>query len=313
MIKQVSRFKQIYVEISNSCNLKCHFCPTPGASTLLSPQKFENVLHKISGHCEQIALHLLGEPLLHPELKEILSIATRSQVPINLTTNGLLLRRNLWEALIDASIRQINFSLQSFAANFPNQSPEAYIKNIFAFIKEAHGKKPDLYFNLRLWDFEDSQTLNAQNEEIRSLIGSHFQFSFAEHRFDLRSRRSIRIAPRVFLHCDSRFEWPSLSQPFRSQTGTCYGLRHQLAIHANGTVVPCCLDQNAVINLGNILDQDLESIISTSRAKGIREGFERGELREDLCQRCTYIKRFDGKRQFSVNVPKVDDIPQIKD
>ena len=80
--------------------------------------------------------------------------------------------------------------------------------------------------------------------------------------------------------------------PIINEFGTCYGLRRQLGILVDGTVVPCCLDQDGIINLGNIFNEDLENIVSSDRAKEIVTNFRNNKLKEDLCKRCGYIKKF---------------------
>jgi radical SAM protein with 4Fe4S-binding SPASM domain len=70
-----------------------------------------------------------------------------------------------------------------------------------------------------------------------------------------------------------------------------------MGILADGTVVPCCLDKEGVINLGNCSAKRIDHIMRSPRAKALRDGFKNGILVEDLCRKCTYIERFDGQAQ----------------
>ena len=72
----------------------------------------------------------------------------------------------------------------------------------------------------------------------------------------------------------------------------CYGLKDQFGILADGTVVPCCLDSDGIINLGNIFHEDIESILNSQRAQDIADGFKCGKATEDLCKKCGYAQRF---------------------
>src|SRR5688572_28819046 len=86
---------------------------------------------------------------------------------------------------------------------------------------------------------------------------------------DDRWRKGTRIKGRLYLHLDSRFQWPHPAQPFRSARGFCHGLSSHIGILADGTVVPCCLDKEGVLSLGNCSAQPIETILQSSRATTI--------------------------------------------
>jgi radical SAM protein with 4Fe4S-binding SPASM domain len=287
-------FSRIYVEISNVCNLKCSFCPeVERTKKVMSASAFAEVAQRIESATVEVCLHLMGEPLGHPELDRIVDICEQKQLPINLTTNGVLLSVARRDLLMRQVFRQVNISLHSFEANFGEQDCTPYLKKVFTFTREAFSRRPDLYINFRLWDLTDTKTLTEKNKLIRASIEKEFEFRFADLQIDLKRKKSHRIVNRLYLHFDSRFEWPEPTQELRSTVGTCHGLSHHIGIHADGTVVPCCLDKEARLSLGNIFDQRLEDIIASPRARRMREGFANRKLVEDLCQRCDYIKRFD--------------------
>jgi radical SAM protein with 4Fe4S-binding SPASM domain len=110
---------------------------------------------------------------------------------------------------------------------------------------------------------------------------------------NLKHRKSKRLLDRVYLHFDSRFEWPSLSAPFQGEKGFCHALTLHAGIHADGTVVACCLDKEAVNDVGNAFKTSLETILFQGLAKKMREDFAAKKLTQELCQKCTYIKRFE--------------------
>jgi radical SAM protein with 4Fe4S-binding SPASM domain len=97
----------------------------------------------------------------------------------------------------------------------------------------------------------------------------------------------------VFLNQDIQFTWPNINSKSISECGTCLGLKNQIAILVNGDVVPCCLDENANIFLGNIFNQNLSEIIDSEKSKSIIEGFNNNKLYEKLCRTCGFRKRFD--------------------
>jgi radical SAM protein with 4Fe4S-binding SPASM domain len=288
------RFKKVYVEISNVCNLQCTFCPEVARDKkFMEPDLFKKVVMAVSPLTEEICFHLMGEPLLHPEFDAYVNFCDTLGVRVNLTTNGILLNPERMKVLMNPALKQINFSLQSFESNFPDENNSNYLQKIFDFTERALIERPDLYINYRLWNHGalGSQASNdLMLEKIKAALHADFN-SFA----DVRWKKSVKIKGRLYVHFDSRFQWPHPGQPIRSTQGFCHGLSSHIGILADGTVVPCCLDKEGVIRLGNCRSQNIEDLIQSPRAKAIREGFQKGILVEDLCQKCTFISRFDSQ------------------
>lgn len=285
-------FKKIYLEISNSCNLQCSFCPeVEREKFLMAPQEFEENLLKVLPYCEDLCLHLMGEPLSHPDFEKIVAICEKHQASINLTTNGTLLHKFHSKLFFKPCFKQINFSLHSFSDNFPNKNIKPYLLDILQFSKMAQQEAPLLYINYRLWNIFDQNNWNEENQEIVDTVCDFFKSPIKE-KVHVGRHKSKRIIDRIYFHFDSRFEWPSKELPYQGEDGFCHALSHHLGVHANGTVVPCCLDKEAQIDLGNIYESSLEEIMQTSRFQNMQQGFKNKKLVEKLCQHCTYIKRF---------------------
>lgn len=294
----MKRFRRVYVEISNLCNLQCSFCPeVEREKQVMTPAFFRQALTEVAPLTDEVCLHLMGEPLGHPHLPEILSICAELGVPVNLTTNGLLLHGERQALLTAAIVRQINVSVHSFAANFHGRDVTPYMQRLFRFTRRCLAERPDLYINYRLWDLGETGVAAPENAQVRALIEAEFQVDLQALAIDPRVRKGYRLAGRVYLNFDSRFEWPALTSPVRGQRGTCHGLSSHIGIHADGTVVPCCLDKEAVVNLGNLKTTPLLEILAGPRATAMHAGFADYTLVEDLCQRCTFISRFDRKAQ----------------
>lgn len=256
---------------------------------------FRRVLAEVSPHVTEVSLHLMGEPLGHESFAVYVALCDERGLRINLTTNGMLLFGAKAKAALHPAVRQVNISVQSFAANFPGQKPDAYLQRVFAFLAQAQEQRPDLYVNLRVWDRHEPDAESAENQLLVQKILQHFGHDKMPE-LDVRRRKNAPLGGRISLHFDSRFIWPDLAQPVRSTQGFCYGASRQLGVHADGTVVPCCLDKDASVKLGSLKEQSFAEIVDGPRAKAMREGFSRGELVEDLCQRCDFIKRFDRKK-----------------
>jgi radical SAM protein with 4Fe4S-binding SPASM domain len=290
------RFFRTYIEISNICNLQCTFCPeVERDNKILSSEQFRKILREVLPHTDQVCLHLMGEPLAHPEFEKILEICNEEKAVIHLTTNGTFLQKFGFDTFLKATcLRQINFSLHSFKDNFPDKDIRPYLFDILQFSKEALEHRPELYINYRLWNLPSTTGSKVENQEIIDHITEFFQISVNE-KVDVSLNKSKNIIGRIYFHFDTRFDWPSLNDPIRSDKGFCHALSQQIGIHADGTVVPCCFDKEAGIALGNVLEQSFEEVLNSPRLKKIREGFQKHTLVEDLCKRCTYIARFDKK------------------
>lgn len=283
---------RVYIEISNICNVQCSFCPVVERDKkIMSLSDFTKIIDQAAPKAKEVCLHLMGEPLAHPKIKEIINICDKKNVLVQITTNGLLIKRYSDFLANSQNVRQINFSLQSYTDNFPNKRIDGYLGEILKFIKDAHKIRPELYTNLRLWNQGD-EINSKENEKIFGFIEKYFEIGI-NRRVEVGHIKSKRIWNRLYLHFDSRFEWPSTENEFKSTTGRCNGLLRHVGIHTDGSVVPCCLDSEARINLGNCLNEPLDKILNSKRALKIKEGFLNNRLVEDMCQKCDYIQRFN--------------------
>lgn len=275
------RFRKIYVEISNLCNLSCAFCPgTKRAPGRMTPESFAKLLPKLRSYTDFLYFHIMGEPLCHPHLAEFLEMAHGQGFRVILTTNGTLLSKQQEMLLSAPGLHKINVSLHAFEANDLAVPFGEYLADCFRFGKVAEGKKLVVY---RLWNKGGA---DAKNDEILSAMETAFPKPWVEE------SRGTRIADRVFLEYGEKFDWPDLQAPEGSEKLFCYGLRDQLGVLWDGTVVPCCLDHEGDLALGNLFHQDMEEILQSPRAKAIYEGFSRKEAVEELCRRCGYARRF---------------------
>lgn len=291
------KFLRTYIEISNICNLQCSFCPeVEREKKILNVVQFKKILQEVLPHTEQICLHLMGEPLAHPEFPQILKICEEEGAVVHLTTNGTFLSKYGFSTFLRSkAIRQINFSIHSFKDNFPGQDIRPYLYDILQFSKEALTEAPDMYINFRLWNLLENNEGRIENQDIIDHVSEFFQMPINE-RVDVGHRKSKNITGRLYFHFDSRFKWPDYADPDQGNKGFCHALSQQIGIHADGTVVPCCLDKEAGIPLGNVLKDSFENILNSPRLVQMREGFKKQLLTEELCRKCTYIKRFDKKK-----------------
>lgn len=283
------RLKKVYIEITNQCNLSCSFCPkTTRLTRYISVEEFGQVLLQVKPFTDHIYLHLMGEPLLHPKLEELLEEAKKAELKVNLTTNGTLLQRKKEILLQAKALRQINVSLHSFEANEAHMTLQEYVEKVLESIKEL-SVKTKVIGAIRLWNM-DSESLagaNQLNQDILKLIEQYFPQDKSIATLLMEAKR-IKLAERVYLNMAEKFKWPEVSNSDQTEPVFCYGLRDQIGILVEGTVVPCCLDSEGNIPLGNIYEEPLEQILQSERARNIYDGFSRRQAVEELCKNCYY-------------------------
>ena len=273
------RFTRVYLEITNVCNLRCGFCPgTERQPQFLSPADFEVLLGKLQGATDYLYFHLMGEPLLHPQLAELLELAERHHYYVNLSTNGVLLPETAETLLSAPALHRVNLSMQAWEGNGCTWDVDDYVNRCADFACRAAARGVQVSF--RLWNGD-----SARNPVVLSALERRFPPPWRP------APRNFALADRVFLEQAERFDWPDAAGPERAGT-FCRGLRDHIGVLVDGTVVPCCLDSEGTIALGNLFSQSLDEILSTPRAQAIYEGFSRRRPAEALCRRCGYAERF---------------------
>ena len=273
-------YSRVYVEITNLCNRKCSFCPgTVRAPRMMTPEEFELVVQKLTGITGYLYYHLMGEPLPHPKLPELIAIAKELGFKSQITTNGTLLGVR-GQARIDAGVHKVNISVHSFEEG-SNEDYVNYINSCLDFADRA--SRAGIIVVLRLWNNGYDEGRNISTLDLAKV---RFPWAWKEE------PKGIRIQHKLFLEHGDRFDWPDLSAEDGGDAVFCHGLRDHFGILSDGTVVPCCLDHNGDIALGNIFTQPVEEILQSPRVKAMQSGFSCRKASEELCRKCGYARRF---------------------
>jgi len=281
-------FKKIYIEITNVCNLKCKFCPeTNRNKEFMSLKSFEKIISRIHKYTNLVCLHVKGEPLLHNELEGMLKVLEKYNLKANITTNGTLIKDKLDVLKNSKAVRQINFSLHSITQN--KLFDEEYLKNIFDSVEELK----DVMISYRLWNLKDIKE-NDNNDGIIKAIESFYNISNLKQQ--LIENEYIQLRNNIFINQDIEFTWPNTNKENIIEKGRCLALKEQIAILVDGTVVPCCLDNNGDIPLGNILEETMEDILNKPKSMEIKSNFENNIITCKLCKTCGFLKRLENKR-----------------
>ncbi len=277
------KFKKIYIEISNSCNFACSFCyKSKRNKRNLSVEEFRFIANKLKPYTNYLYLHVMGEPLLHPHLEEILQIANDYSYKVNITTNGSLIPKQQ-AVLLKYPPHQINISLHDLEENIP---PEKLPELIQSFISFANSVANTTYINLRLWN-RTNDTISFFTKQCLELLQTELQldeFIFSNENLF----QGIHLRKHIYLQTAVRFDWPDMKAEPSDKPKTCYALKDHIAILSDGSVVPCCIDADAHLLLGNIFTDDLESMVKSEKALRMKKGFARKEAVEEFCKVCGF-------------------------
>lgn len=277
------RFKKIYIEITNTCNFNCSFCfDTKRKARFMSVDEFGRVVDSIRDYTSYVYLHVLGEPLLHPQIDRIVDLASSAGLKINMTTNGALLEKHknagFWQ-----KVRQVNVSLHDAQENVADDRLSDYLQTVLLFTQKVSANS---YVNLRLWNggvASGEQFNNRCIDQIEAFYGKKLNTLSGSGKDG-----GVTLAEKVFLQPAPRFDWPDGVTKRNDSSKTCYGLRDHIAILVEGTVVPCCIDADANLGLGNIFEQPLGDILASDKAVRIYKGFLNNTITEDYCRSCGF-------------------------
>ena len=282
-------FKKIYIEITNICNLNCKFCPeTKRIKRNMSLEEFTKIINKVKGYINLVYLHVKGEPLLNENLPLFLDVLENNNILCNITTNGILLKSKIDIINRSKAVRQVNVSLHSAIQN--NLDVDKYMDNILNAIDKLNNK----IISLRLWNLKDIKD-NDLNDKIINKLSTYYKIDNLKEK--LKENTSIKVKDNVYINQDTEFIWPDINNKEINKEGRCLALKDQIAILVDGTVVPCCLDNNGDIPLGNIFTESLEDILNKDLTKKIRNGFADKKIVCKLCKTCGFLKRLEDKRK----------------
>lgn len=271
------KFKKIYIEITNICNLKCSFCSNSDRKTKeMTVTEFEEILKKTNNYTDYIYLHVKGEPLIHSNLDNILSLTKKYRKKVCITTNGVFLKNKLEILKKYDNIYQINISLHS------ENNKNNYIEEIFETVDNL--KNP--YISYRFWTLEEGK-MDINTKKYLSKIKEKYSKETIYN--------GIKLEDKTYLSLEDKFTWPDINNDYYNEQGICYGGKSHIAILSDGTVVVCCLDAEGISNLGNIFEEDLETILSKEKYKNILKGFNDRKVYLEICKHCSYKNRFSNK------------------
>ncbi len=320
------RLERIHLEVTNVCNFKCDFCPDAimerkrGHMDLaLLTQALDEIAE--GSLARIVAFHLMGEPLIYPHIFEAIDRALQRQLNLHLTTNGSTfhLRPGHIQRLVASGIPKVTISLQTpdpktFAIRGapPMLKPEQYFAGITEFVHHNladHSSSTRVH--LKLLDTTPHPFLvphkpmhvvegKAQMQQELTAWADRLLEGCGERPSDDELRRRIarhrpgrwqviELTPKLALETFPLDSWSNVeaSKVVPAKFGYCNGTSEQAGILYDGTVVPCCKDYDGQIPLGNLRHDSLRNILDSRQpACGLRQGFNRLQVTNPVCQRC---------------------------
>lgn len=299
------RFYRVHIELTNICGLKCTFCPPKLApSKTMTLEFFEKVLKELQPFTKEVTFHVMGDPLTLSNLQSYLDVTHAYGFRVMLTTSGYYLDKHSPEVLLHPCVKQLNISLNSFNKNNTALTQTAYFESIKKLCLYKLSHKPETFINLRLWNLDEQSSDAMFNEAVYGYFEEVFETKVERLVLEEQRPKSYRLASRILLHFDEYFEWPNMQSQHHSH-GTCQGLQSHFGILADGRVVPCCLDAEGAITLGDLHVNTLESILSNEKTQAMIQGFKERKAVEALCQKCTYKHRFDATQEKGCLAPPI--------
>lgn len=286
------KMQKVYIELTSKCGLSCDFCPSSSRTlSTMDLALFKKINQEVKAFTNDIAYHVVGDPLLVENIQEYLDISHEVGLHVHLTTAGYYLKPWHVEVLNHPAIKQINFSLNSYRGNKLSISLEEYLQKIAEFTLAFRAMNSKAFINYRLWNEEENNSQAEYNQKVIAIMFDKLGAKLSEA--EANAKKSLRVISKVLFNFDSLFTWPSLEAPYIGNKGYCHGLSSQMAILSSGKVVPCCFDYEAVINLGNASDESLDNILNKSRSIAMMVGFKSGNITEELCRHCAYRTKFE--------------------
>ena len=317
---------RLHIEVTNVCNFKCEFCPDAIMQRRRGHMELallETVLEAIAEDnlARIITFHLMGEPFIYPHIFPAIHSAMQRSLRLHLTTNGSTfhLFPEQIEQVVRSGVPKVTISLQTpdphtfqLRGAPPRLQPEAYFDGITQLVQaNLRASDSPTRIHIKFLDTTPHPFLvphkpiavmdgpaQMQRElwtwARRLLAGSaatdvnwsHIERAIARYRPG--RWQLIPLHPKLVLETFPLDSWGNVAAAtvVPARFGYCNGAARQAGILHDGTVVPCCKDFEGQIPLGNVTQQPLSDILNGPAACALRQGFNRLQVKNPVCQRC---------------------------
>jgi len=309
------------VEITTHCNLSCNYCYANAGPHSKEYMNLAQIRH-IFDELESLEIPILwitgGEPLLHPEIEEILKEAQNRGFYVIVATNGTPLYKN--EKLLNIVKKYVD-EIQIDLDGAKKETHEFYrgpntFEKVIAVIKDLTKDKDRHRTMVVVGTTIGKRNLNEIPEIIKlvdSLNADYWVYGalipVGRGRFvqweglspnDLVKVYNLvlqgsKFAKKVTVLRSLAGVTP-LDPPLERPTARCGAVNFQIQIHTNGDVYPCVFLREERFKLGNIFEKPLKEILSSPLAEYFRVGIDNPEqdvynLVDSECRNCILYKK----------------------
>lgn len=310
------KLREAFLEITSRCNFRCRFCVHPQMRRPKMDMDANDAKRLIGQIAESFAidhlsLHLYGEPLLHDRVNELARYATQNRLNVNLTTNGAMLTKTKLKAFLDDNVWRIVLSIQHDEKDFGTrragkrwtaQSYFGHIAKLVQFFIDYKSRHADCPTRLEIHylltgDIKPGVQLIENDADVAKVLNwwgkrlpDHFKPESNPNPIeDQESGYRIQFGRDAYIRFKPAISFGNAvgeAAPDQCDNGYCFFPDSVLCILSDGNLVPCCIDFEGEMKMGNALESDIVTVWNGSRAREIRAAFERGEAPTDRCRQC---------------------------
>lgn len=298
----------IIIETGNTCNFDCPTCPTPRKTILarrppemMSLEKFKKIIDNIKDYTHIVYVYNSNEPLLNPEIVEMIKYASENNLHTMISTNCSLLDEKISERLLNSGLGEIRFALdglkkesfEQFRRGGDFETVKKNIENFCRLKKEMNKKRPIATLQFILNKLNQDEIPDIKKFAKENMIDKLYikPFILSEYAYD---KDKIKELSEKFLAdkniYDEEIVYKKDDQGIKPKTEyqTCPDVKRVFTVLADGRAVMCCFDLVGDYVYGDLSKQSLAEIWNSPKVKIMKEKAFRREL--PLCKVCGNIE-----------------------
>ena len=289
---------RLWIEPTNSCNLKCVMCPqrlNKSKKGFMDFEVYKKIINEAKDFAIDINLFLGGESFMHPKIIEMIKYAKDNGLRVRFESNATLLTKKLSEEIIKNKVDFISFSFDGYTKEEyerirVNANYEKTLSNILNFLKIKRSMKSKYPYTLiQIIEIKTPKGINKKIKEkfLQKFYGLPLNgFSIVKpHRFGGQIEENVTGSK--YAYTDDKIV----------KYNPCPYLWMSMNILWDGWVVPCCIDQFGKYKIGNVKNESLKSMWNNKKMIHIREKLISKKYNElPLCKNCDFLwqKTFRG-------------------
>ncbi len=270
----------LQIEPTRRCNLNCRICirrDLDETTAFLSLKDFKRILSLFP--CKHVALHGWGEPLLNPELFQMVRYAESRKISTEFTTNATLLQANI-EKIITSGLSSIAFGIHN-KENLPVVMPQ--IKELIAYRNGKKLRKPKTYIDIVIY----RENWHHIPDIIKAAADVNIEVVVLHRVFDIRKTDpatgyiSVQDEKELFTRVKNLARKLGLKLYLPPEPSIpCRTVKDSLFVTSEGKVTPCPYLPEFYV--GDALRSDLKEVISSGRYRS----FVRSMKNHPVCSKC---------------------------